>query len=67
MSLCTFFTPGCQTFRDERHYIPPKFYSKNLASVSFISIKNSNNLTPVITIIGVPFTVLTFEVNWEFK
>ena len=35
--------------------------------MSFIPIKDNNNLTPVITIIWVPFTVLTFEVNKEFK
>ena len=28
MSLCTLFIPGCQTFRDERHYISLNFYSK---------------------------------------
>ena len=35
--------------------------------MSFIQIKNNNNLTPVITIIGVPFIVITFEVNRVFK
>ena len=35
--------------------------------MSFIPIKNSYNFTPVITIIGGPFTGLTFEVNREFK
>ena len=35
--------------------------------MSFIPIKNNNNLTPVIIIIWVPFKVLTFEVNREFK
>ena len=43
------------------------FYSKNHAPVSFIQIKNNNNLIPVITIIGVPFIVLTFDVNRVFK
>ena len=35
--------------------------------MSFIPIKNNNNLTPVIITIWVPFTVITFEVNREFK
>ena len=35
--------------------------------MSFIQIKNDNNRTPVITIIGVPFTVLTFGVFRKFK
>ena len=62
--ICTLFTPGCQTFRDERHYISLNFCSKiTPLSRSFIPIINSNYLTPVITIIGVPFTVLKFEVN----
>ena len=26
--LCILFTPGCQTFRDERHYISPNIQSK---------------------------------------
>ena len=37
------------------------------APVSFIPIKNNYNLIRVITIIGVPLTGLTFEVNGEFK
>ena len=45
----------------------PEFLFKNHAPVSFIQIKNNNNLTPVITIIGVPFIVITFEVNRVFK
>ena len=62
MSLCTLFTPGCQTFRDER-----QFLFKNHAPVSLIQIKNNNNLIPVITIIGVPFIVIKFEVSRVFK
>ena len=57
-----FFTPDCQTFRDER-----QFLFKNHTPVSFIQIKNQNNLIPVITIIGVPFIVLSFDVNRVFK
>ena len=66
MSLCTLFTPRCQTLGWTSLH-SPSFSFKNQAPVSFIPIKNNNNLTPVIITIWVPFTVLTFEVNREFK
>ena len=64
MWFCTLFTPGFQTFRDERRYISLSFYSKTTPLCPSYQSKNNDE---VITIIGVPFTVLTFEVNREFK
>ena len=54
LTICTLFTPGCQTLRDERHYISLNFLFKNHASVSFTPIKDNSNLTLVITIIHSP-------------
>ena len=46
--------------------VSPLIFIEKSRPCAFIQIKNDNNRTPVITIIGVPFTVLTFEVNREF-
>ena len=51
LTICILFTPGCQTLRNERHYISLNFLFENHASVSFTPIKNNSNLTLVITII----------------
>ena len=54
LTICILFTPGCQTLRNERHYISLNFLFENHASVSFTPIKNNSNLTLVITIIHSP-------------